>query len=647
MCGIAGFWGSYPGMDKPAEKKIAQNMASVLVHRGPDGDGVWQEEQSSIALSHRRLSIQDLSEAGAQPMESSSRRYVIVYNGEIYNFLELKEQLEQLNIRFRGHSDTEVLLEAIQVWGLREALKKCNGMFAFALWDKKDKTLTLAKDRVGKKPLYYGLHSGVLIFGSELKAICQHPAFKKEINHAALAQLIKYSWVSSPDCIFKNTKKLPAGCYLVLSSNLDCMNQPPVQFWSAANTLNNASLNPFSGSIQDAEDELESLLIDATRKRIIADVEVGALLSGGIDSSIVTAIMQKVSSAPVRTFSIGYHEQEFNEANYARDVANHLGTKHEEYYVTPKDSLDVIQDLPDFYDEPFADASQIPTYLLSRLVRNSVKVALTGDGGDETFAGYTRYTRCRDQWSSYRAIPGFAKSTLGRVAEYYANIKWKKVKYLANGMCETRKIGKYQKIGRRITALKPEELYCRMNLRYAPYEDAILDYQDQNNVFVDTDAIHDCVTPLKKFLYIDYVNYLTDDVLTKVDRASMAVSLETRSPILDYRILEFAWGLPDNYLVEGINKKRILKNLLYKYVPQTIVDRPKMGFGIPVGEWVKKELYEWANDMLTSTYIKKQGIFNSGFIEKYWQQHLKGCAKHDTLIWSLLMFQIWHQKNFG
>lgn len=646
MCGITGFWDLKGIIPRQEQQQIGRNMIRALSHRGPDGDGVWVDSNDSLILGHSRLSIQDLSNAGSQPMISVSSRYVITFNGEIYNFLELREQLIALGILFRGSSDTEVLLEGIEFWGLEEMLKKCNGMFAFALWDRDTKKLSLARDRAGKKPLYYGVHNGVFIFGSELKAMRMNPAFKANINYDSLSLLVKYSWIESPHCIFNNTNKLKPGTFVSLSRDVEMTSISPESYWSAKDVLEDAISHPYAGSLLDAEMQMEQLLEDATKKRMIADVETGALLSGGIDSSLVTALMQKNSVNRIKTFSIGYHEQTHNEAEHAKKVAEYLGTDHRELYVTAKDSMSVINDLPTLYDEPFADVSQIPTYLVSRLARENVKVVLTGDGGDETFAGYTRYKRCLDKWDEFKNIPAPVKSMIEGASRSYSSIHWKLINSISAATCKNRKVGKYQKIARRISAKTPEELFCRMNMRYGMYESPVLNGREPDNIFNCYDLIPRGASDLKKMQYIDYENYLIDDVLTKVDRAAMAVSLETRSPILDYRVLELAWRFPDEYVLKGGNKKAILKNILYKLVPRELVERPKLGFGVPMGDWLRGDLNAWAEDLLSSDYIKRQGIFDSKFIDKYWGQHKKECAKHDTLIWSILMFQSWYQENY-
>ena len=638
MCGVTGYWGSYKFHSIEERHNCLNDMTVALVHRGPDAGGMWFDDDNAVGLGHRRLSVQDLSEAGKQPMISSSDQFVISYNGEIYNFLEIRDELINKGSEFRGHSDTEVLLEAIQVFGLEATLQKCNGMFAFVLWDRKTKTLTLARDRVGKKPIYYGYHNGVLLFGSELKSLIRHPAFEKTINHDALLLLIKYSWISSPYCIFQNTKKLEPASYITFDSPNHFTGAKPKQYWSAYSVLQSSSKNIFNGSIEEAQDELETRLVNATQKRMVADVGVGALLSGGIDSSIVTAVMQSLSPRPIKTYSIGYHEQTHNEAEHAKKVSEYLGTEHHELYLEPKDSLEVIPKIPTIYDEPFADVSQIPTYLISKLARESVTVALTGDGGDEAFAGYTRYTRCMEQWNQYQKIPEILKPVLSNVSNVFSNALWQVNK---NRQCRSRKVGKYQKISRRINAVSAEDLFCRMNMRHAISDSLVFNANEPNNIFTDYPVNSEAST-LKNLQYIDYVNYMVDDVMAKVDRASMAVSLETRSPLLDYKVLELAWSLPDDYLCKGKIKKIVLKELLYKYVPKDLVDRPKWGFGVPIGRWLRDDLHEWASDLLSQDSIKRQGLFDVKLVNKFWQQQISGCAKHDTLIWSLLMFQSWY-----
>ena len=647
MCGIAGYWDFKKKYSHADNTDIGHRMIATLNHRGPDGRGVWVDDRQSLVLSHSRLSIQDLSEAGAQPMTSLSQRYVITFNGEIYNFRDLRKELNAVGITLRGRSDTEVLLEGIALWGIETMLIKCNGMFAFVLWDRESNELILARDRVGKKPIYYGIHNDVLIFGSELKALEIHPDFVKDINLDSLTLFTKYSWVQSPHCIYQNTNKLNPATYVKINAASRLDNVNPVSYWSVDEVLTKAIKSPFKGDILEAETEIELLLEDATNKRMIADVETGALLSGGIDSSVVTALMQKNSSTPVKTFSIGYHEESHNEADHAKRVAEYLGTEHSELYVTAKDSMSVIDRLPNLYDEPFADVSQIPTFLVSQLAHQQVKVVLTGDGGDETFAGYSRYTRCLERWNHFNQFSDALKGVIGKFSSIFWRTKWEVEKFNPRDRCGSRKIGKYLKLSRRITAESPEELFCRMNMRYGEKEKLVLGGREPENIFSNYLSIPSSAPILKKFLYLDYVNYLVDDVMAKVDRAAMGVSLETRSPILDYRVLEAAWSMPEEYLLHQGNKKRLLKNILYKHVPKNLVDRPKFGFGVPIGEWLRGELNEWANDLLGETYIRQQGIFDYKLIKRYWRQHEKDCAKHDTLIWSILMFQSWYKEHIS
>lgn len=645
MCGIAGYWDFKNKYSLADNTEFGGRMISKLDHRGPDGKGVWVDDNQSLILGHTRLSIQDLSDAGAQPMVSLSKRYVITFNGEIYNFKDIRVELVSSGIPLRGHSDTEVLLEGIALWGIEAMLVKCNGMFAFALWDREDKSLFLARDRVGKKPLYYGFHNNVFIFGSELKSLEMHPDFSKDVNLDSLALFTKYSWIQSPHCIYKNTYKLNPATFVKIDLLSKQQTIKSTAYWSAKNVLINAADNPYKGSLDEAEADVELLLEDATQKRMVADVETGALLSGGIDSSIVTALMQKNSSVPIKTFSIGYHEQTHNEADHAKKVAEYLGTDHHELYVTAKDGLSVIDKLPDLYDEPFGDVSQIPTFLVSQLAHQKVKVVLTGDGGDETFAGYSRYTRCLERWNHFNQFPIPLKNIISKGSDAIWRTRWAIEKMRLRSSCESRKVGKYLKLSRRITAKSPEELFCRMNMRYGKNDPIVLGGSEPENIFLDYPSVSGISTTLKNFMYLDYVNYMVDDVMAKVDRAAMGVSLETRSPILDYRVLEKAWSLPDEYLLSQGNKKRILKNILYKHVPKELVDRPKFGFGVPIGEWLREELNEWANDLLNEQYIKRQGIFDYKSINRYWKQHEKNCAKHDTLIWSILMFQTWYQEH--
>jgi len=595
MCGITGFMQPRGGARDELVRRC-RDMADTLEHRGPDAGGVWVDPDYPTALGHRRLSIIDLSAAGAQPMASASGRYVLSYNGEIYNFRRLRQEPGVSSYPFRGHSDTEVILAAVQHFGVEGALPRLEGMFALALWDREERCLWLARDRAGKKPLYYGWCGNSFLFGSELKALRRHPDFDDQLDRNALGQYLQYGWVSQPHSIYHRIRKLPPGSLLWVPGAGEPWQAQPRPFWSAREVAERGEQHRFTGSYEAAIDELEAVLGRAVGDRMVADVELGALLSGGIDSSTVVALMQKLSDRPVKTFSIGFHEEEYNEAEYAAAVAKHLKTDHHQIYVSPEQALEVVEHLPRIYDEPFADSSQIPTYLVCKLAREQLKVVLTGDGGDEQMAGYTRYRHCLAQWRSIQRMPGAIRQLYPPVAGALGTAGWHWARKYALGHGAvprwTRKLG-----------------------------------------------------PLLAMLHYDYIGSLADDILVKVDRASMAVGLEARAPLLDQRVLELAWSVPTDYLFDGRVGKRLLRDLLTRYVPRPLIDRPKRGFSVPIKSWLVGPLRDWAEDLLSEQALRDQGIFDVDSIRDAWRQHLYGWANHSELMWSVLMFQAWWQAQ--
>ena len=645
MCGISGLWTSNHKYDSGEIQAITQAMTDRLEHRGPDGQGMWLDKQQGIALGHRRLAIQDLTESGAQPMISANGRFVISYNGEIYNFHELRKHLSSSGVVLRGHSDTEVLIEAIAQWGLTEALRKANGMFAFALWDRKRHRLVLARDRVGKKNIYYGFHDGVLVFGSELKALMSFSAFDKSVDPGALTLLIRYSWIASPHCIFKNTRKLEAASYIEFDSPNDFAKSSSVAYWSARECMDAGCRDSWQGNREDAEKEFERLLLQAVRQRMIADVEVGSLLSGGLDSSMVTAMMSRLSSKPVKTFSIGFHEDTHDEAPYARSISDYLQTDHTEFYVTPEETLEVIPSLAQIYDEPIGDASQIPTSIISKLAADQVKVVLSGDGGDELLAGYTRYFRTMRRWRTIGSYPGSMRSFLKVLLDSYLRVSWALITSTGIKNCKNRRIGALLKLSRRVEASSAVDLFCRFNLRYNDVGRAIKFENEPANCLAEAPQFAGQFSELRNMQYIDYMGYLPDDILVKVDRASMAYSLEVRSPLLDYRLLEYVSRLPVEWIANKYQGKLPLRSVLNKYIPEHLTNRRKMGFGVPISKWLKGPLNDWASDMLNPELIKRQEIFNVEWVNRIWAQHLSGCANHDKVLWSMLMFQDWYFGN--
>jgi asparagine synthase (glutamine-hydrolysing) len=620
-------------------------MADMIVHRGPDAGGVWVDPSYPLALGHRRLSIIDLSEAGAQPMVSASGRYVLSFNGEIYNFSRLRREPGLSSYPFRGHSDTEVILAAAQHLGVEQAVSKLEGMFALALWDREERCLWLARDRVGKKPLYYGWCGSSFLFGSELKALRKHPDFERELDRNALGQYMQYGWVSQPQSIYRAVRKLPPGSLLKITRDCQPWAAQPVAYWSAKAVAERGERHRFRGSYGDAIKQLDSVLQQAVGDRMVADVELGALLSGGIDSSMIVALMQKMSDRPVKTFSIGFWEEKYNEAEYASAVANHLKTEHHEIYVTPDQALDVVTQLPQIYDEPFADSSQIPTYLVCKLARQQLKVVLTGDGGDEQMAGYRRYKNCLAHWRDVQRIPQGARSVVRPITSALGTGSWRWAKHYADeGRTVprwTRKLGKISQRSCNWAANSPQEILANKFNKCLAVDQFVPGAVNSATPLTDPGCWADVQDPMLAMLHYDYIGYLPDDILVKVDRASMAVGLEARAPLLDHRVLELAWSLPGDFLFDGETGKRVLRDLLMQYVPRALIDRPKRGFSVPIKEWLVGPLRDWAEDLIGEQMLTEQGIFDVKSIRDAWHQHLYGWANHSELMWSVLMFQAW------
>ncbi|MDT8388235.1 MAG: asparagine synthase (glutamine-hydrolyzing) [Thiogranum sp.] len=646
MCGITGFLNLARSLDKEVMTRVIEKMTQSLGHRGPDGAGSWIEAQGGIALGHRRLSIIDLSSAGAQPMRSASGRYVIVFNGEIYSFRTLRSDLEREGYAFVGQSDTEVLLAAIERRGLKRALQTVHGMFAFAVWDNQKRALSLARDRVGKKPLYYGWCNGTLLFGSELKALKIHPDFDKTIDRDALGQFIQYGWISEPLSIYRSIRKLQPGSFITIPSDGPPEAASMESYWPSHSVVEQAVSQPFTGSFDKAVDQLDELMTGAVTERMIADVDLGALLSGGIDSSAVVGIMQKNSSRPIRTFSIGFEEQKYNEAGYASAVAKHLGTEHHELIVTSRQCMDVIGRLPAIYDEPFGDASQVPTLLVAELARQQVKVVLTGDGGDEIFAGYNHYAEGLAQWKLMSRIPYAARAGMAGALDFVAEKSWHLLKPENPGT--GKRVGSWEKAADKLQrkmrgwrARSPQELIASHYSRTSRPESLVPGSAYCRSNLTDPQVWAQGVDPLAAMRHFDYAGYLAGDILVKVDRATMAVGLEARCPILDSRIAEFAWRLPDRFLLDGKGGKRVLRAVLDRYVPARLTDRPKRGFGVPIEDWLRNSLREWVEELLSVERLKADGFFDAAAVRRLWEQHLCHWRNNSNILWSILMFQIW------
>ncbi len=626
-------------------------MAGQLIHRGPDDSGVWVDAEAGIALGFRRLAIVDLSPTGHQPMTSSSGRYVMVFNGEVYNFGELRKDLESRGHGFRGHSDTEVMLEAVSEWGLEAAVKKFVGMFAFALWDRRERVLHLVRDRLGIKPLYCGWQGKTFLFGSELKALRAHPDFDPEINRSALALFLRYGYIPQPCSIYQGIWKLPPGHILSLRAGAQTSFKlsGTALFWSAKEVYENGAANPFRGSEGDAVEELDRLLRDSVRLRMIADVPLGAFLSGGIDSSTVVALMQAQSNRPVKTFTIGFHAQEFNEAAHAKTVAAHLGTEHTELYVTPKEALDVIPKLPTLYDEPFADSSQIPTYLVSALTRRHVTVSLSGDGGDELFGGYQRYINARQFWETVRGFPHFTRRALARFIRVCKPATYDR---LIGGLGPLLpRLARPSSVGERmyrlaevITVGNPEELYRHLVSYWKSPTELVLNAKEAPDLLTQSSEWARLDDISQRMMFLDLATYLPDDILAKVDRASMGVSLEARVPILDHRVVEFAAHVPISMKIRSGQGKWLLRQVLYRYVPRELVERPKMGFSVPIEDWLRGPLRDWAEELLSQDRLRREGFFRSQPIRELWAEHLSGQRNWQGHLWNVLMFQAWREK---
>jgi asparagine synthase (glutamine-hydrolysing) len=645
MCGITGFLTSSAETELDMKLAVAR-MADQLVHRGPDDAGVWVDPQAGIAFGHRRLSILDLSPEGHQPMHSESGRYMIVFNGEVYNFDELRPTLESMGHKFRGHSDTEVMLAAMEQWGIDGALPLFNGMFAFAVWDRKERQLHLVRDRLGEKPLYYGWMGHAFLFGSELKALVAHPEFKEEVDRDALALYLRYNCIPAPYSIYRGIQKLPPATKLTLTlSNMHCMPSPRF-YWSAEEAVRHGLEEPFEGSEREAITRLDSLLRDAVKMRMVADVPLGAFLSGGVDSSTIVALMRQQSQRPVKTFSIGFHNEAYDEAKYAAAVALHLGTDHTEFYVSAEEAMKVIPDLPKFYDEPFSDSSQIPTYLVSALARQRVTVSLSGDGGDELFGGYKRYFLWGRIWNSVRWAPGFAREAVAWSLRRVGPQRWNQILgfVFPNFLSTRNMVSAGEKVEKLAQILSAKDSFSR-------YQAIVSDWESSDSAVREGAAPSSLLrqrcagTEFRNFcvqmMFLDAVTYLPDDILVKLDRAAMAVSLEGRVPYLDYRVVEFAARLPLSMKLRKGGGKWILRRVLDQYVPRELIDRPKKGFSLPIAEWLRGPLREWAEQLLSQSRLRHDGYFHTNIVRKIWEDHLSGRRDLRHHVWALLMFQEW------
>ncbi|OYY17346.1 MAG: asparagine synthase (glutamine-hydrolyzing) [Burkholderiales bacterium 35-55-47] len=649
MCGISGFL-SENAMSDDIVIGILKSMNDSIRHRGPDASGVWCDTKAGIGLGHTRLSIIDLTNAGSQPMHSATGRYTIVFNGELYNHLEIRAQLNQssLSPEWRGNSDTETLCAGFEAWGIKEMLCRTIGMFAIGIWDRQSQNLTLVRDRLGEKPLYYGWQgvgsSRFFLFGSELSALNAHPAFGDEIDRDALRNYFQQMAVPGNQTIYHGIYKLQPGSLLTVSLRSP---KPEIQaYWSASDTALRGLLNPFQGTLLEATNSLEILLKDSVCKQMVADAPLGAFLSGGVDSSTVVALMQAQSSSPIRTFTIGFSDPKFNEAHHAKAVADHLGTKHTQLYLSEKEVINVVSSLPKIYSEPFADSSQIPTFIVSALAQQDVKVSLSGDGADELFCGYGRYATTERIWRQISRLPITFRRKVQRLTHLIPVEAINSLGGLPFLPHNFAKLGdRLEKLGTLLDSQSISDLYQKLNSNWLNPEELVIGTNKSLDSIFDQMKITSDFSAIEILMLSDLLKYLPDDILTKVDRASMSIGLETRAPFLDHRLVELAWSLPMKYKLhpEGnkLTNKWILKEVLYRYVPKEIIERPKMGFGVPIASWLRGPLRDWAEDLLSEDRLKRDGYLHAAPIRKRWSEHLSGRRNWQNSLWSVLMFQAW------
>ena len=650
MCGINGFYSK----SSSTFDNVILKMNSAISHRGPDTNGTWLDKNSGIVLGHQRLSIIDLSVAGNQPMRSNSGRFILTYNGEVYNHLEIRKEIEKSNsnIKWRGNSDTETLLEAIDFWGIEITLKKIDGMFAFGLWDHKIRSLILVRDRIGEKPLYYGWqgkgNDKVFLFGSELKALKVHPEFNGVINRDAIALQLRHNCIPAPYSIYKDIYKLLPGHYLELKES-DLKNgllPSSKTYWSLTEKAIYGNNNQLALSEIDIQKDLEKHLQSSVKKQMISDVPLGAFLSGGIDSSAVVALMQAQSNHPVKTFSIGFSEDDYSEAKYAKKIAQHLGTDHTELYVSSKKAMEVIPKLPSIYDEPFSDSSQIPTYLVSQLAKQHVKVALSGDGGDELFCGYNRYLMSKKFSNIYRYMPLSLRKILKSGLQSISPQNWSKISKLLPGFSEYSNFG--DKIYKVANVLEAKTLYDQYYMLCSHWQnptEAVINSKEPSTLLIEIKPELKGLNIQQEMMVLDFVTYLPDDILVKVDRAAMASSLETRVPFLDHKLIEYVWKIPQSLKLRDGQGKWILRQILNQYVPKNLMERPKMGFGVPIDTWLRGPLKDWAENLLNEKRLQQEGYFNPKLIRDKWAEHLNGKKNWQYDLWDVLMFQAWIDAN--
>lgn len=624
MCGIVGVWGRSTG--------AIRTMTDQIRQRGPDSAGIWNDEAVGLAFGHRRLAILDLSDAGAQPMASHSGRYVIAYNGEIYNHLQIRNELQAgASIKWRGGSDTETLIEAISIWGIEKALNKINGMFAFSLWDGVKGKLYLARDRMGEKPLYWGKVNTDFVFASEVKAISAHPLWEGGVDRDVLALYLRHNYVPGPYSIHPNLFKLQPGHWIEISNGGRDISEPK-PYWSIEEVIARRIANNTDYSEEESITKLDELLSNAVEQRMLSDVPLGAFLSGGYDSSLIVALMQARSNRPVRTFSIGFSEPRYDEAPHAKAIARHLGTEHTEFYVQEEDMLQCIPELPKIWDEPFSDASQIPTLIVSRLAKQSVSVALSGDGGDELFYGYSRYAIADRLWKVLRNVPTPARKKLGWL-----------LKNAIVPIGDLRRGGgdRLERAAGILDRDSRENIYKALVSHFTDPSDIVLASTEAPSFFAASAKWPSLQDFREQMMFADQKTYLPDDILVKVDRSSMAVSLETRVPFLDHRVVEFAWGLPMESKYNNRQSKWILRELTHRYIPRDLMERPKMGFRVPMAAWLRGPLRGWCEDLLSQSHLRNEGIFDDVKVRRIWEDFLSGRRHCQAKLWNVLMFQAW------